>query len=154
MYAEYADGLAYPLIDRGTQVDSLRLPDGSGTVAVARRAGRWGPWTSLVALRGRLSTVAVPSGRVAAGSADPQHSRVDGDARGTRGLPCSRTPSSRTGAGARPIRFRTLFRSGQSVSVRVGSCLQWHGYTGHELYLFRRNGYDVGKVTFSGLPPA
>ena len=57
-----------------------------------------------------------------------------------------------TGAGDRNIRFQTLPLSGDSISVRVGSCLQWHGFSAEQLYLFRRNGRDIQRLTFSGLP--
>ena len=151
VYAEYADGLAHPLTDRGAQVKSLTLPDGGGTVTVGAEPAT-GSVDSAVVLKGRLSTVDVPAD-VSLPEVQTLGVTSRGDTLGRGDYVLTDTLVA-TGAGDRTIQFRTLFRGGRTVPVRVGSCLQWHGYTGHQLYLFRRHGFDVGKVTLSGLPPA
>ncbi|HEX5089859.1 MAG TPA: hypothetical protein VFV89_18775 [Nocardioides sp.] len=150
VYAEYADGQAHPLTDRGAGVDSLTLPDGEGTLKLGPRA--LGSVDSTVVLKGRLTTVDVPPD-----VSLPEVKELSVTGRGGelgRGDYLLTDTLNATSAGDRTIQFRTLFRGGRSVSVRVGSCLQWHGYTGHQLYLFRRHGFGVGTVTLSGLPHA
>lgn len=149
VYAEYADGLAHPLTDRGVLIDSLVLPDGAGTIKVARARGLGSVDESKV-LAGWLSTVDVPPD-VSLREAQTLGLSRPGGLLGRGAYVLTDTPIA-TGAGDRTIRFRTLFRGGDSISVRVGSCLQWHGFDGDELYLFRRGGRDVREVTWSGLP--
>jgi hypothetical protein len=45
-------------------------------------------------------------------------------------------------AGALPV-------TGSRLAVRVGSCLQWHGYTGHTLYLSQTGGAPITSLTLS-----
>ncbi|MBJ7357591.1 hypothetical protein [Nocardioides sp.] len=149
VYAEYADGLAYPLSDRGVRIDSLVLPDGEGTIKVARQRGLGSVDESKV-LAGWLSTVDVPEEVSLEDVRTLSLSRPEGLlGRGTYVL--TDTPVA-TGAGDRTIRFETLFKGGDTISVRVGACLQWHGFDADQLYLFRRGGRDVREVTLSGLP--
>lgn len=150
VYAEYSDGLAYPLTTGVAPLPSLVLPDGGKVIVGEGQAV--GDVDRATVLKGQLSTVDVP--------ADVPLEQVQtlsisgrGDELG-RGTYLLSNSTVGSGDGDRSIQFRTLFRGSESVSVRVGSCLQWHGYAGHQIYLFRRHGYDVGKVTFSGLPPA
>jgi hypothetical protein len=150
LYAEYADGMAYPLTEGGTRVDSLTLPDEGRTVDVADTRAM-GALDVSVALRGRLSTVDVP-----AEVSLPDVSTMTFARDASRlGLGDVLLTDDLTGSGGnRSIQFRTLPVGGESVSVRVGSCLQWHGFGGDQLYLFRRHGRDIRQVTFSGLPQA
>ncbi len=48
----------------------------------------------------------------------------------------------------RVITFSTL-ESTQAISVRVGSCLQWHGFRGRHLYLTQDEGPPVRRVVLS-----
>jgi hypothetical protein len=41
--------------------------------------------------------------------------------------------------------------AGARLAVRVGSCLQWHGYRGHKLYLTQQAGTPVRSLTLSGV---
>jgi hypothetical protein len=41
--------------------------------------------------------------------------------------------------------------SGTSLSVRVGSCLQWHGYSATRLYLRQVGGAPISGVELSGV---
>ena len=52
----------------------------------------------------------------------------------------------------RRILVGTLPLAGDAIRVRVGSCLQWHGYTSDTLYLTQRDVYDpVDKIVLSGV---
>ncbi len=51
-----------------------------------------------------------------------------------------------------PITANTLPLTGRRLSVRVGACLQWHGYTGKTLYVQEPvNGTPVTAITLSGV---
>ncbi len=51
-----------------------------------------------------------------------------------------------------PITANTLPLAGRRLSVRVGACLQWHGYTGKTLYVQEpTNGSPVTSITLSGV---
>jgi hypothetical protein len=41
--------------------------------------------------------------------------------------------------------------TGSRLSVRVGSCLQWHGYRRHQLYVAQQGGAPITSVTLSGV---
>lgn len=47
------------------------------------------------------------------------------------------------------ISFRTLPLSGTTVSVRVGSCLQWHGYDTRRLYILQTGGRPIDEIRLS-----
>ena len=47
------------------------------------------------------------------------------------------------------IAFRALASSGSSVSLRVGACLQWHGYSGRSLYISQRGGNPITEMKLS-----
>ena len=49
------------------------------------------------------------------------------------------------------IRLRVLPFSGSRIDVRVGSCLQWHGYAGHRLYVTQTHGRPVTRLVLSGV---
>ncbi|MDP9092763.1 MAG: hypothetical protein M3N95_07435, partial [Actinomycetota bacterium] len=57
-----------------------------------------------------------------------------------------------TGNVTHEIHAGTLPVSGSSLPVRVGSCLQWHGYTARTLYLLQTNGAPpVTSIRLSGV---
>ncbi len=61
--------------------------------------------------------------------------------------PSSGTPDSP----GHDITAAVLPRGASSLAVRVGSCLQWHGYSSHTLYLSQVGGRPITSVTLSGV---
>ena len=53
--------------------------------------------------------------------------------------------------GWRTVTFSVLPVSGNTIDVRVGSCLQWHGFEGSRLYLTQEGGAPIEKVVLSGV---
>ena len=53
--------------------------------------------------------------------------------------------------GYHDISATSLPLTGSSMSVRVGSCLQWHGYSGTTLYLLQDAGRPVTQLRLSGV---
>ncbi len=53
--------------------------------------------------------------------------------------------------GRRTVTFSVLPSSGNAIDVRVGSCLQWHGFEGSKLYLTQEGGAPIERVTLSGV---
>jgi hypothetical protein len=53
--------------------------------------------------------------------------------------------------GSRDITATSVPESKSSLSVRVGSCLQWHGYRGQTLYVLQNGGRAINQVTLSGV---
>ena len=52
----------------------------------------------------------------------------------------------------RRVLFATLPLVGSSIRVRVGACLQWHGYEGDRLYLTQRDPANpVDRLVLSGV---
>ena len=49
------------------------------------------------------------------------------------------------------VTFGTLPRDGDDISVRVGSCLQWHGFDTRHLYLTQIDGRTIDRITLSGV---
>lgn len=54
-------------------------------------------------------------------------------------------------APGRTIVARSLASEGTSLPVRVGSCIQWHGYSTHTLYITQVGGSPAETVTLSGV---
>lgn len=46
---------------------------------------------------------------------------------------------------------RALPSSGDTLGVRVGSCLQWHGYRSRVLYVFQSGGSPITRLQLSGV---
>ena len=89
------------------------------------------------------SSISLPSYQlVTFGAAEPigtsQLTLSDGDA-----LPTS-TQGADITAGTLPVTHSRL-------PVRVGSCLQWHGYRGHTLYLAQTGGAPITSLTLSNV---
>jgi hypothetical protein len=51
----------------------------------------------------------------------------------------------------RQIRADSLPQSRRALSIRVGACLQWHGYRGRSLYLIQSGGAPVTEIDLSGV---
>ena len=49
------------------------------------------------------------------------------------------------------IVLHALPSSGAALGVRVGSCLQWHGYQSRTLYLTQTGGAPIGSLQLSGV---
>jgi hypothetical protein len=49
------------------------------------------------------------------------------------------------------IAARALATAGSSIAVRVGSCLQWHGYSSRTLYLQQTGGTPITRIRLSGV---
>jgi hypothetical protein len=49
----------------------------------------------------------------------------------------------------RSIRVGVLDRAGDDIAVRVGSCLQWHGYDGKRLVISQEGGSPIERVVLS-----
>lgn len=73
--------------------------------------------------------------------------RADGPV-GTSGVTISDTAAAPAG---HDITATALPASGSSLSVRVGSCLQWHGYSSTRLYVRQVGGIPIGGVELSGV---
>ena len=64
------------------------------------------------------------------------------------------TISDAPGAAARhDIIARALRSSGAALGVRVGSCLQWHGYPAGTLYVAQTGGAPITGFQLSGVGP-
>jgi hypothetical protein len=62
------------------------------------------------------------------------------------------TISDASGAAAsHHIIARALRSSGAALSVRVGSCLQWHGYRARRLYVTQTGGAPITGFRLSGV---
>jgi hypothetical protein len=99
----------------------------------------------------RVSVARVPKGVDLADYAllDAQADTAIGDAHLT--LSDRRTGGDGRAGSRAEIRFRALPFAGSHVAVRVGSCLQWHGYSGHRLYVTQHNGTPVTRLVLSGV---
>jgi hypothetical protein len=67
---------------------------------------------------------------------------------GTSGITISDTLAA---PGYRDITTTVLPASGANLSVRVGSCLQWHGYSSSSLYVRQVGGSVISGVELSGV---
>ena len=52
------------------------------------------------------------------------------------------------------IYLHALPSSGATLGVRVGSCLQWHGYRSRTLYVAQTGGAPISRLQLSGIGPA
>jgi hypothetical protein len=143
LYAELADGAAHPLARaRRDQPPGLRL--GATTIRTSPVRA-----TGTTILRSRLatvSTVKVPA------SVDPSsYELATFRAAGRIGRAQVLLATSSTGSSDRDsaISFRTRPWTGASTRVRVGSCLQWHGYTRGGLQLVQSRGGPITEIRLS-----
>jgi hypothetical protein len=49
------------------------------------------------------------------------------------------------------IRVGVLERAGADIAVRVGSCLQWHGFSGSQLVVIQEGGAPITRVVLTGV---
>lgn len=129
----------------GTASRSIRMPDGS-----VRRVGAPGTGSLDTLQTARVTDFPVPA------SVSPRSYQLVtlGAARaiGTAQVTLSDTNGLTAGgpgdvgitAGALPV-------GGSRLAIRVGSCLPWHGYAGHTLYLTQQGGAPITSLTLSNV---
>jgi hypothetical protein len=157
VYALERDGMLHPFGVRSSAVPSvapIRMPDGSRLEVTGAVLGGWRLKRSVVTLyelavpaATRLSSfqLATFTGSSAFGTATFELTDVP--------LPDVDLPGHQvvTGNVTHEIKAGVLPVSGSSLPVRVGSCLQWHGYATRTLYLLQTNGAPVTGVRLSGV---
>ena len=130
VYAVYSDGVAHP-VDGESDLDALTRP-GQTPIPVASEPAA-GVVDDLSEETVDISEVQVPSGVDLADYELMELSSSQGDL-GKGELELSEAPSDLANRDRR-ILAGVLPLTGRSLRVRVGSCLQWHGYEAQTLYL-------------------
>ncbi len=148
LYAVAADGKAYPL-NPPTELPE-RLRDGSRSFQVGTSEAQFG-WAD--GIEGGPIDVGVAD--VPAGVNLPDYELATFEADGPLGVShvsLSARLGGTPGAGINGrVTFGTLPRDGDDISVRVGSCLQWHGFDTRHLYLTQIDGRTIDRITLSGV---
>jgi hypothetical protein len=143
--ARTADGLLHPvgrLAASAGLTGSLRMPDGS---MAAIGAPTLGSVDSVAFTSATVGSATVPDGVTLADFA-----LLTFHAAGTIG-PADLTVSDTLNGGQnREIMAHALPSSAGSLPVRVGSCLQWHGYRSKTLYVLQTGGSPVTGLRLSG----
>lgn len=147
-YAVLDDGLAHPVgPPRGEQPETLILPSGAEVV------------TSPIPAAGNLDDLSAEHVRVAKVDLPPgtdlgKYGQVTlSSRRGPVGPATVTVFDDPAPAGlSRDISFATLPGTGHDVSVRVGACLQWHGYSGDTLYLAQDGGHRIDELRLGVVP--
>lgn len=149
VYEENSDGLLHALAFDGRmppRIAAVKMPDGSAMKVGAAGSG------SLDDLRVSppklVSSFPIPVGT----SLKSVQLATFHAARpfGTIRLALSDTPNFRTTTGSPSITANTLPLTGRRLPVRVGACLQWHGYTHRTLYVQEpATGSPVTSITLS-----
>ncbi len=146
-YAVYADGMAHPLAGAEPR-DSLSRP-GETPIPVSPVPAT-GAVDEVIEEMVDVSSVEVPPETDLASYRLAELSSSTGDL-GDAELELTDAPSALANR-ERRILVGTLPLAGDSIRVRVGSCLQWHGYTGDTLYLTQRDvDHPVDKIVLSGV---
>jgi hypothetical protein len=143
-YLRSTDGTLHPL--RGTSgagsVSSLRLSDGSTVPVSATSAGSIDRTTISQQTVGRIDA---PAGTNLSAY---QLATFAGASLGGLTL----TVTNAIGDSSHTISVKTLDDPRTSLALRVGACLQWHGFAGSQpLYVTQTAGAPVTSVTLSGL---
>lgn len=143
--ARTADGLLHPvgrLAASAGLTGSLRMPDGS---MAAIGAPTLGSVDSVAFTSATVGSATVPDGVTLA-----DFDLLTFHAAGTIG-PADLTVSDTLNGGQnRGIMAHALPSSAGSLPVRVGSCLQWHGYRSKTLYVLQTGGSPVTRLRLSG----
>jgi hypothetical protein len=143
--ARTADGLLHPvgrLAASAGLTGSLRMPDGS---MAAIGAPTLGSVDSVAFTSATVGSATVPDGVTLA-----DFDLLTFHAAGTIG-PADLTVSDTLNGGQnRGIMAHALPSSAGSLPVRVGSCLQWHGYRSKTLYVLQTGGSPVTGLRLSG----
>ena len=151
LYAVAADGKAYVITPPAGYVKPAVLRDGSSRIAVGKPGRLMGWADSLDGGPTSVSRVDLPAGT---DLADYQLATVEAD--GDIGFSqMTLTDRAEATGGAygdnRRVLFTSLPSAGDDLSVRVGSCLQWHGFEGRTLYLTQDKGRPIQRVVLSGV---
>jgi hypothetical protein len=143
-----ADHVLHPIGDqplpRGTP-SSVRLPDGTTASIVAQPVS--GGLDKVEREKLRLSTVTVPDGTDLANYSLATFAAGARQNLGQGSFWIADNPTDEI----HRITANALDRAGPALSIRVGSCLQWHGFTGRTLYLQQPQGNPITDVRLSGL---
>jgi hypothetical protein len=144
-YAVDQDGLAHPL-EKAESRESLARPGGS-PIEVSDERGT-GAVDFVDEEDVEVSTIEVPEGTDLPSYRLADLSSSTGDL-GTGQLELSVAPSVLANREQRIV-VGTLPVTGDSIRVRVGSCLQWHGYDSDQLYLTQRDlTHPVDRIVLS-----
>jgi hypothetical protein len=147
VYGLAADGMLHLLAGQRSPLlsDTLTLPDGkvAGIGAPIR-----GHVDRVVSRTETIGVAQIPSGVIIA-----DYDLLTLHASGPIG-PSLVTISDAPGAAARhDIIARAQRSSGAALGVRVGSCLQWHGYPAGTLYVAQTGGAPITGFQLSGVGP-
>jgi len=148
VFALTRDGLLHPLGWLAASLGlsgSLRMPDGSLAAVGAPTPGA-------------VEAVAFASGPVTVGRAKVPRAVTLADFdlltfHAARSIgPADLSVTDRlTGGQGREISAHALASSASSLPVRVGSCLQWHGFSSRTLYVLQAGGSPVTGLRLSGV---
>ena len=148
LYAVYSDGVAHPLQDAPVR-ESLNRP-GRTPIPVSPEPATGAVDQLLVEEDVPVSTITVPEGTDLPTYRLAQFSSSGGDlGRAEFELSDGNAVLAKRD---RRVLFATLPLVGSSIRVRVGACLQWHGYEGDRLYLTQRDPANpVDRLVLSGV---
>jgi hypothetical protein len=148
IFALADDGLAHPVGVTVPDLPEELLLEGGGTVDVS--SAPISGWVDYVTSEPeRSATVDVPDG-VDLQDYDLATFTSQSGAIGRSEVRLLGTNSTSVGLSSE-ISLETLPRSGRSVAVRVGACLQWHGYQGRRLTLLQEGGRPITEIRLSGV---
>ncbi|MDX6204502.1 MAG: hypothetical protein QOF39_559 [Frankiales bacterium] len=152
VYAELADGTAVPLHGTGAvSAKALTTQDGGHIPVVGVTVAESGSLDHAGSTKYQLASAALPAGTTLT---DYQVATVGASRPLSRGLVMlTDNLPGQAGAqvGQRLITASTLDGMGDTLSVRVGSCLQWHGYDTSTLYVLQVGGTPVTSLRLSGV---
>ena len=145
VYGLTADGMLHPLSGQPnpSRRGVLRLPGGADVRVGAPIRG------NVDTLSTQAETIGVA--RIPAGVTIAHYDLLTLHADNPIG-PAEITISDNPAANAsHDITADVLPSSGATLGVRVGSCLQWHGYQTHALYVAQTRGALIGRLQLSGV---
>jgi hypothetical protein len=145
VYGLAADGKLHPLAgqQRPLAGGMLALPDGRRVHIAAPTLGR--VW----AISSKDETLGVAT--IPAGLTIARFDMLTLHAAGSIGTAAITISDSAAASPSHDIMASVLPSSGRSVSVRVGSCLQWHGYQSRSLYVLQTGGAAIERLQLSGV---
>jgi hypothetical protein len=151
LYAVVGNGRAYVISPPAGYLPPPSLDDEGRSIRVGK-PGRYVGWAdNLNGGPADVATIDLPPGT------DLRDYRLatfeaDGDL-GNSQMTLSDRLDAAGGSGGdnRRVLFTSLPSAGDDLSVRVGACLQWHGFEGRRLYLTQAGGRQVDRVVLSGV---
>ena len=150
VYALTSDGALHLLPGAGNRrmpaVTSVRMPDGTIVRVGAAASGNLESGVPLKAARATTfkvpASVSLPAYQLVTFGASGRIGAGDLTLSDINDLSAGVQPGGNITAGTLPV-------TGSRLAVRVGSCLQWHGYHGRTLYLTQRGGRPITSLTLS-----